>query len=74
MQKHNRRQKVFNRGVLRFFRGAWGQKLYLFIVFHISIWGGVEVCLEVLSLPKNPCGDGIVQKWRFIYTDFQSYL
>jgi len=25
----NRRQKVFNWGALRFFRGAWTQKLYL---------------------------------------------
>jgi len=52
----NRRQKVFNRGALRFCRGAlalcgrdwhskiW-QKLNWFIVFHVSILGVLELCL-----------------------------
>jgi len=27
-------------------------------VFHVSIWGGLELCLEGLSPPKPPLGDG----------------
>ena len=46
--EQNRRQKVFNRGVLRFCGWAWHsknwQKLNRFIVFHVSIWGGLELC------------------------------
>ena len=43
-QNQNRRQKVFNREVLRLCEGVshsknW-QKLNCFIVFHVSIWGG----------------------------------
>jgi len=44
----NSRQKFFNRGALRLFRGAWHseiwQKLYRFIVLHNSIWWGLELC------------------------------
>jgi len=48
----NHRQKVFNRGALQFCGGicvcAGGldiiAKFDLFIVFHVSIWGGLELC------------------------------
>jgi len=29
-------------------------------MFHISIWGDLELCLGGLSQPKPPCGDGTV--------------
>ena len=66
----NRRQKVFNRGALRFcggalglFGGAWHskhwQKLNWFIVFHVSVWGGLELCLGGLSLQEKPVAAGL---------------
>ena len=67
---HNRRQKVFNRGALRFFGGlciyAGGlvilkieKKLHWSIVFHVSTWGGLELCLGGLSPPKPPVATGL---------------
>ena len=54
-----RRQKVFNRGALRFFRVAWHSKnwqiLYWFIVFHVSIWGAKPT--------KDPRGDETGSVW-----------
>jgi len=54
----NRRQKVFIRRALRLCRWAWHlkiwQKLHWFIVFYISIFGGLEFCLGELSPPKPP--------------------
>jgi len=63
----NLRQKVVNRGLcvcagsFTFVqRGldihSW-QKLHWFTMFHISIWGSLELCLGGISLP-NPRGDG----------------
>ena len=53
----NRRQKVINRGTLRSCRGLhiqiW-QKFNEFIVFHVSIWGDLELRLGRLSPPKAP--------------------
>jgi len=47
--RQNCRQKVFSRGALCFFRVPWHpknwQKLNCFIVFHVSIWRGLELCL-----------------------------
>jgi len=68
----NRRQKVFNKQALHFCGGALGlcggarhsknwQKFNWFIVFRVSIWGGLELCLGVLS---PPMATGLV--WRFI--------
>jgi len=46
----------------RLCRGSWHsenwQKLNWFIVFHISIWGGLKLCLVGLSPQKPPRGDG----------------
>jgi len=59
--KQNRRQKVFNRGALPLFRGAWHseiwQKLHRFIVLHNSIWG-LRTLFGGLSPQKPPRGDG----------------
>ena len=42
-ERQNRRQKVFNRGALRFCGEAWhsknGKNLNWFVVFHTSFWG-----------------------------------
>ena len=35
------------------------QKLYLFVVFHVSIWGGLELCWGAKPT-KAPHGDGTV--------------
>ena len=67
----NRRQKVFNRGVLRICGGAlclcggaWNsknwQKINWFIVFHVLIWGGLELCLGRLSPPNAPVVMGVL--------------
>jgi len=36
------------------------QKFHGFIVFHISIWGGLELCLGGLSPPKPPVTTGLL--------------
>jgi len=70
----NRRQKFFNRGVLRFCEDALGlwrgalhsknwQKRNWFIVSHVSICGDLELCLVGLSPPNPPCGDGTGCMW-----------
>jgi len=33
-------------------------------VFHVLIWGGLELCLGGLSPPKAPRGDGTGRNWR----------
>ena len=58
----NRGQKFVNTGALRSCRGGvdiqiW-QNFRWFIVFQISIWGGLKLCLGGLSPPKLPRGDG----------------
>ena len=40
------------------------QKFHQLIVFHISIWGGLELCLGGLSPPKPPRGDGTASNPR----------
>jgi len=61
----NRRQKVFNRGVLRFFRGVWrfvqgGLNAKILFIYSISYFnlGCLELCLGGISPPKPPRGDG----------------
>ena len=54
---------AFLRGVaLGLCGGGWysknWQKLNWFIVFHVSIWGGLELCLGGLSPQKHPRGNG----------------
>jgi len=40
------------------------QKLYLFIVFHISIWRGLEHCLRGLRPLKPLLCAGTVYRWQ----------
>jgi len=61
----NRRQKVFNRelyvcagGLERLRRVLKSYNSIYLIVFHISIWGGLELCFGGLSPPKPRRGDG----------------
>ena len=66
----NRRQKVFNRGTLRFCGGLWVcpggldiaklTKTQLIIVFLVSIWEGLKLCLGRLSPQKLPVVTGLV--------------
>jgi len=64
MLDQNRRQKVFNRGALRFCGGAWHSKnwqnLNWFTVFHVTIWGGLELCLGGAKPQKPSRSDGTV--------------
>ena len=64
----NRHRKVFNRGLFVSAGGLWvcavgawhsknWQKLNWFIVFHLSVWGGMELCLGAKP-PNPPRGDG----------------
>ena len=63
------RRKKFSIGGFAFLRealglcwGAWHSKIWRklnwFIVFHVSIWEGLELCLGGLSPQKPPRGDG----------------
>ena len=45
--------------------GLW-QNLNWFIVFHVSNWGGLELCLGGLSPQKPPRGDGTGVNCKFI--------
>jgi len=75
----HRRQEVFTRGALRSCGGALrlcpaGLKLkswwnlQWFIVFHISIWGGLVLCLWVLSPSNTSRGDGTDSIPAFLLT------
>ena len=61
----NRRQKGFNRGALRFFGGTLGlcggldtlkltKSQLIYIVIHVSIWGGLGALFGGAKSPKTP--------------------
>ena len=61
--------------------GAWHsknwQQLNWFVVFHASIWGGLELCLGELSLQKPPLGDGTgadYKIWQNLHLFIMSYI
>jgi len=74
--KQKYHQKVFNRGTLRFCEGSLGlcgrawhstnwQNLNWFIVFHVSLWGGLELWLWGISTQKPPVATGLLWSLPF---------